>query len=217
MICWWDEPINRNTLSFWWTSSKCMRSLNCNTLSAGYLPLGEKNKRKFEKSIMILSCWIVTKPYTDWKSRFGTSKPHTETKWILTMNVFYPSGLFLAMFNDFKSSIFIELIRAHCDHCDRSTPFDVPLCSRCNVCLCKITNCPHFVISKSNRIFWHDCSTHCEWHNGKDEKRRRIDLVWVRICRNKLNLKTKIFHSSIGKYNFWTLKYKVLSQYFFIF
>lgn len=51
MICWCDEPINRNTLSFWWTSSKCMRSLNCSTFSAGYLPLneGEKRERKYEK------------------------------------------------------------------------------------------------------------------------------------------------------------------------
>lgn len=59
MICWCDEPINRNTLSFWWTSSKCMRSLNCSTFSAGYLPLKKMKKIwKIDDSLFYLK--IIT-------------------------------------------------------------------------------------------------------------------------------------------------------------
>lgn len=160
MICWCDDPINRNTLSFWWTSSKCIRSLNCSTFSAGYFPLIRTKRKKRERKFLKLRRWETICKNVNLK--------------------IYPNGLFLAMFNVFKSSIFNVLIRAHCDHWDRSSPFDAPLYSRCNVCLCKITNCPHFVISKSNRMFWHDCSTHFG-ERQKGEKKRKIFffLVWM--------------------------------------
>lgn len=77
------------------------------------------------------------------------------------------SGWFLAMFSDFRSSKLTECtsVAAELDKFDSI---------RFNVCRCKITSCPHFVISTSRSIFLHFCFTHykCKW------KTREIRIIF---------------------------------------